>query len=90
MTNEEIFEIINELNEEVAKIPGEKLTGKERQRKHILNMRVDLLQKILEARLKYRTHKEYELTMLYGAVTSFGEKYPFLIPFIKAKGGIGL
>jgi hypothetical protein len=92
MTNEEIFNTIKEINEELDKPsdPEKTLTEEEKRHKYILSLRKDLLEKILEARATYRGHREFSLTMTYGAVTSLGEKYPFLIPFIKAKAGIGI
>ena len=92
MTNEQIFDTIKELDEELAtlSVPEKKLSKQEERHKHNLGFRKDLLQKILEARAGYRTHREFELTMLYGAVSSIGEKYWFLIPFIKARSSFGL
>ena len=92
MTNEEMFEIIKELGEEIDKLsdPEKTLSKEEKRHKYILSLRKDLLEKILEARATYRGHREFSLTTTYGAVTSLGEKYPFLIPFIKAKMGIGI
>ena len=92
MTNEEIFNTIKEINEELDKLsdPAKTLSKEEKRHKHILTLRKDILQQILEARATFRGHREFSLTMTYGAVTSLGEKYPFLIPFIKAKAGIGI
>jgi hypothetical protein len=92
MTNEEIFETIQEIDQELEQlnIPDKKLNKQEERHRHNLDFRKDLLQKLLEARAEYKSHKEFELTMLYGAVTSIGEKYWYLIPFIKARCSFGL
>ena len=92
MTNEEINELIQELSEEIDKLsdPEKTLTKKEKRHQNIILMERETLEKLKEAKEKGKSQQEYSLTVTYGLLTSIGEKYPFLIPFIKAKSGIGI
>jgi len=90
MTNEEIDKLIKEYSEELEKWSvSEKVLS--RQDKHHINLlllKKETLEKIQEARAKGRNYREFSLTINYGLLTSIGEKYPFLIPLIKAKSSI--
>jgi len=92
MTNEEINELIQELSEEIDKwsVSEKELTKKEKNHITFLLLKKETLEKIKEAREQGKAQREYSLTVTYGLLTSLGEKYSFLIPFIKSKSSIGI
>ena len=92
MTNEEINELIQELAEEIEKLsdPEKPLTKAEKKHKNMLLLKLETLEKLMEAREKGKSGREYSLTVTYGLLTSLGEKCSFLIPFIKGKSSIGI
>ena len=92
MTDEEINELIQELSEEIDKLSDSEkpLTKKEKNHINMVLLKKETLEKLKEAREQGKSQQEFSLTMTYGLLTALGEKYPFLIPFIKAKSGIRL
>ena len=92
MTNEEIQDTIQDLSRELEELSDseKELTKQEKRHKTIVELRKETLEKLMEAREKGKSQQEFSLTMTYGLLSSVGEKYPFLVPFLKAKGGIGI
>jgi hypothetical protein len=90
MTNEEINELIKEQSEEIEKwsTSEKELSRQEKHHINLLLLKKETLEKIKTAREKGRNHQEFSLTITYGLLTSVGEKYPFLVPFIKSKSSL--
>ena len=92
MTDEEINELIKEQSQEIEKwsVSEKELSKQEKRHINLLLLKKETLEKIKTAREKGRNHQEFSLTINYGLLTSVGEKYPFLVPFIKSKSSIGI
>ena len=87
MTDQELQQAIKEVGERLDKLPEseESLTREERQRRQLLLLEKETLQKIQEAREKRNISKELSHTVTYGLLTSLGEKHPFLMYLLQAK-----
>lgn len=90
MTDEEINELIKEQSKEIEQwsISERELSNQDKRHINILLLKKETLEKLKAAREKGRSHQEFSLTITYGLLTSIGEKYPFLIPFIKSKSSL--
>ena len=87
MTDEELQQAIQEVSESLDKLsdPDQPLTKEESQRRNVLLLEKETLQKIKEAREKRNVSKELANTITYGILTSVGKKHPFLAHLLQAK-----
>ena len=60
------------------------LSKEERRRKEILLLKKEILDKIKDAREKNEKGQELHHTMVYGLLTSLGEKHPYLMALIQS------
>lgn len=90
MTDEEINELIKEQSKEIEQwsVSERELSNQDKRHINTLLLKKETLEKLKTARKKGRNHQEFSLTITYGLLSSIGEKYPFLIPFIKSKSSL--
>ena len=86
MTDAELQKLVQEVSEVIDSLPkpDESQSGAERGRRATLLLKKDTLEKIKEAREKNEKDKELYNLMVYGLLTSFGEKHPYLASLIRA------
>ena len=86
MTDEQLQEAIREVGESLNNLPKseESLSKEDRKRGYVLLLKKDVLDKIKEAREKNDKSQELYNTMVYGLLTSVGEKHPYLIGLLKS------
>ena len=86
MDNEEIQSLIQEMTDGLDELSNleRKLNKEERKRKHLLQMKQDILMRIKKARDDNNSSQEYNLLVNYGIVTSLGEKHPILMMLVKS------
>ncbi len=90
MTNEELVELMKEVSEEMAKLPDDSekpLTKQEKNRRLVLRLRMETLNRIKEAKEKANLSQEIKAGTDYVLLTKYGEKHPFLMNFIRAQIG---
>ena len=87
MTDEELQQTIQELGDSIDKLsdPDKPLTKEEKNRRHILSLRKETLQRITEAREKNNVNLEMTHTITYGLLSALGEKHPLLLHFLQSK-----
>ena len=86
MTDEDIQKAIQEVSESLDNLPkaDDSLSGEERRRRAVLLLKKDILGKIKDAREKNEKDKELHNTMVYGLLTSWGEKHPYLMALVQS------
>ncbi len=87
MTDEQLQQTIQTLIESIDKLsdPDQPLTRKEKRRRQILLLEKETLQGITEAREKHDVIEERNHTIIYGLLTSLGEKHPFLMHLVGSR-----
>ena len=86
MTDEQIEKTIQDISESLDELsdPDKPLTKEEGNRKQILLLKKETLQKIKEAREKNEKDQELLHTANYGLLTSLGEKHPYLMHLVRS------
>ena len=81
MTDEELEQEIQKLNEGLEELsdPEKPLSKEERKRQHLLLLKKETLEKAKQAKEKNDQKQEIENLAMYGVLTSWGEKHPFLV-----------
>lgn len=90
MTDEEIDALIQEMSEELDAFPDDPenpLTKKEKNRKLVLELRKQTMQKVKAAKEKGNLQQEVKACVDYTLLTQYGEKHPFWMSFLKAHLG---
>jgi len=91
MTDEELEQALQELQESLDKLPdSDSLTKPERRRRYVLLLKKETLLRIKEAREKNNKHDEFTNIANYGVLTAYGDKHPILMRLARAKFGINL
>jgi hypothetical protein len=88
MYDEELEQLIQEASEQIEKLPDDPdkpLTKEEKNRKLILGLQVETLNRIKEAKEKGNLQQEVKAGMDYTLLTKYGEKHPFLMHFLKSQ-----
>ena len=92
MTDEELQQEIQKLSENLNELsdPDKPLSKEARKRQYMLSLRKEALEKAKQAKEKNNQKQEFENMAMYGLLTSWGEKHPFLLHLarIKLKWGI--
>jgi hypothetical protein len=90
MTDEQILQEIQSLSQSLDKLANatEPLTREEKRRHQILLLQKQALEKIQKARQQNNASREVTGTIEYGLLTSFGEKHPILMNFVRSKMGL--
>lgn len=86
MTDEQLQRALQEISESIDKLPqsDEALSSEERKRKVVLSMKKQVLERIKDAREKNEKGQELYEIIVYGLLTSVGEKHPYLASLIRA------
>ena len=86
MTDEDLQKAMQEVSEGLDNLPksDDSLSKEERRRKEVLLLKKDTLDKIKVAREKNDKDQELYNTMVYGLLTSMGEKHPYLMSLVKS------
>ena len=86
MTDEELQQAIQEISESIKNLPESKepLPREEARKKQVLLSRKEILERIKVAREKNQHGEELYNTMVYGLLSSWGEKHPYLMHLAKA------
>ena len=86
MTDEDLKKAIQEVSEELDSLPksDDSLSGEERKSKHVLLLKKETLDKIKVAREKNDKDQELHNIMVYGLLTSWGDKHPYLMSIVRS------
>ena len=86
MTDEELQKELLDVSEGVENLskPDQSLSKEESKHKNVLLLKKDILEKIKDAREKNEKDKELHNAMLYGLLTSWGEKHPYLMALVQS------
>ena len=86
MTDAELQKLIQDVCESIDSLPksDKPLSKEERKRKAVLLLKKDVLGKIKEAREKNEKDNELYNTMVYGLLTTVGEKNLYLASLLKS------
>ena len=86
MTDEELQEEIRDISESIANLPesDKSLSEEEKRRRAVLLLKKDILGKIKDAREKNDKNAELHHSMVYGLLTSWGEKHPYLMSLVQS------
>jgi len=76
---QEVCESLDNLSKSDDPLPKE-----ERRRREVLLLKKDILEKIKDAREKNEKDQELYNIMVYGLLTSWGEKHPYLMSLVKS------
>ena len=90
MTDAELAELIRETAGQLEKLSGEAgkpLTKEEKNRKAVLQLKSEALERIKEAKQKGSLRQEIKAGIDYALLEKYGEKHPFLMNFIKSQTG---
>jgi hypothetical protein len=88
MTNEELETLIQETSEQIDQLSGDaekSLTRKEKNRKLVLQAKLQALKRIQVAKEKGNFNQEVKAGIDYTMLCEYGEKHPFLMNFIKSQ-----
>ncbi|MBI4187309.1 MAG: hypothetical protein HY530_07410 [Chloroflexi bacterium] len=87
MTDEELQRTIQGLSGDIDQLSraGKPLSKDEEKRRRMLALKKGILEKVKEARQKGDMGQEFTNLAAYGALTSVGEKHPFLANLIRSK-----
>ena len=86
MTDEELEQTLQDLSQDIDRLSNAEkhLTKEEKKHQTVLSAQREILLKIKNARQKNSMTEEMRHTMLYGLVTSLGEKHPYLMSILIA------
>ena len=86
MTDQELQKEIQSVGEGIENLsmPDQSLSKEETKRKNVLLLKKDILEKIMDARENNEKDKELQNAMLYGLLTSWGEKHPYLMALVQS------
>ena len=86
MTDEELEQTLQDLSQDIDRLSNTEkpLTKEEKKHQTVLSAQREILLKIKNARQKNSMTEEMRHTMLYGLVTSLGEKHPYLMSILIA------
>ena len=86
MTDQELQKEIRDVGEGIENLsmPDQSLSKEETKRKNVLLVKKDILEKIKDARENNEKDKELQNAMLYGLLTSLGEKHPYLMALVQS------
>ncbi len=86
-TDEQLQQELQDINEGLKELPDpdKSLSKEERKRKYLLLMKKDVLEKIKQAKEKNDKSQEFDSSIDYAVLTSFGEKHPILMHLAKMK-----
>jgi hypothetical protein len=89
MTDEELEKLIQEITGQMEQLPGpeKSLNRKERKQKWLLELKLEALNKIKEAKKKGSLQQEMKASVDYTLLVNYGEKHPLLINYIKSQAG---
>ena len=89
MTDEELETLVKEVSESIGKLsdPEKPLTKEEKNHKQVLILQRETLKSIREAKKKGNWQQEIKAGIDYALLTSYGEKHPFLMYYIKSQSG---
>ena len=89
MKEEELETLIQEVSESLDKLSksDQPLPKEERNHKQVPLLQRETLKRIREAKEKGDWHQEMKAGIDYALLTSYGEKHPFLMYFIKSQSG---
>ena len=87
MTDEELEREIQKLSDSIGEMSDSEkpLSKEERKRQHLLLLKKETLLKVKEAREKKNRKQEFENLAMYGVLTSWGERHPFLLQLMKTR-----
>jgi DNA-binding transcriptional MerR regulator len=88
MTDEELEALIKEISEQIDQLPDDPekpLTKEEKNRKLVLQLKKETLEKIKTAKKKGNLSQEVRASVDYSLLTQYGEKHPFLMSFMKSQ-----
>jgi len=86
MTDEELQQTIEEISESIKNFSEAKkpLPKEEARRRQVLLIRKQILERIKEAREKNRKDDEMYNMAVYGLLSSWGEKHPYLASLVRS------
>lgn len=86
MTDEDLQKEIRDISESIDNLPesDESLSKEERRRRAVLLLKKDILDKIKDAKEKNDKNAELHHSMVYGLLTSWGEKHPYLMGLVQS------
>ena len=90
MTDEELKTLIKETSEQIDQLPDDPekpLTKEEKNRKLMLRLERETLERIKEAKKKRSLHQEMKASVDYALLKQYGEKHPFLLNFFRSQTG---
>ena len=86
MTDEEIQQEIQNLNETIDKFSkSDSLTKQEKRRQYILPLQKEVLQRMKQAKEKKDQSQELKCNLDYALLEEFGEKHPILLHLARMK-----
>lgn len=88
MNDEEIENLIKEASEQIDRLPDDPekpLTKQEKKRKLWLQLQMDTLKKIKEAKERGSLRQEVRANTDYALLKQYGEKHPLLAYFIRSQ-----
>jgi len=86
MTDEELQKEIQNVSESIDNLskPDDPLSKEERRHRAVLLLKKDILDKIKDAKGKNDKNAELHHSMVYGLLTSWGEKHPYLMSLVQS------
>jgi hypothetical protein len=90
MTNEELEALIQETSEQIDQLsddPEKPLSKEEKNRKLVLQLKIQTLKKMQVAKEKGSLHQEVKAGVDYALLDKYGEKHPFLMNLLKSQMG---
>jgi hypothetical protein len=90
MTDEELATLMQETSEEIEQLaddPEKPLSKEEKKRKLVLQLKIQVLEKIQAAKAKGNMQQEIRAGVDYALLEKYGEKHPFLLHFLKSQMG---
>jgi hypothetical protein len=88
MTNEEMETLIQEMSEQIDKLPDDPekpLSKEEKKQKLMLQLKSETLKRLKTAREKGNLTQEMKASVDYALLTQYGEKHPLLMNFLKSQ-----
>jgi hypothetical protein len=88
MTGEELETLIQETSEQIEQLSGdpeESLAKKDRNRKIVLQAKLQTLKRMQVAKEKGNFNQEVKAGVDYALLCKYGEKHPFLMNFVKSQ-----
>jgi len=86
MTDEELQKEIQDISESINNLskPDDPLSKEERRCRAVLLLKKETLDKIKDARERNDKNAELHHSMVYGLLTSWGEKHPYLMGLVQS------